>query len=113
MTKFKTLLLAAVGVAMAGSAIATGASAETYFQATHPARAEINHRLAMQNHRIHVLRREGVISPRKAAILHHKVHMIRKAERIDARFDRGHVTPREDRALNHQENKVSREIGPR
>jgi hypothetical protein len=39
--------------------------------------------------------------------------MIRKAERIDARFDRGHVTPREDRALNHQENKVSREIGPR
>jgi hypothetical protein len=110
MTKFKTLLLAAMGVAMAGSAIATTANAETYFQATHPARAEINHRLAVKNHRIRVLRREGVISPRHAAYLHHKVHMIRKAERIDARFDHGRVTPREDRALNQQANQVSREI---
>ena len=113
MTKFKTLLLAAVGVSMAGSVVATGANAETYFQATHPARAEINHRLAVQNHRIHVLRREGVISPRRAAYLHHQDRLIRHEERIDARFDRGHVTRGEDRTLNHQENQVSREIGHR
>ena len=45
MTTFKTIMLAAMGVAIAGSALATTANAETYFQATHPARAEINHRL--------------------------------------------------------------------
>ncbi len=110
MTKFKTLMLAAMGVAIAGSAVATGANAETYFQATYPRRAEINHRLAVQNHRIRVERREGLISPRRAAYLHRQDHMIRREERIDARFDRGHVTRGEDRTLNHQENQVSREI---
>ena len=110
MTKFKTIMLAAMGVAIAGSAIATTADAETYFQATHPARAEVNHRLAVQNHRIRVLRREGVISPRKAAFLHHKLHMIRREERIDARFDRSHLTRVEARTLNHQENQVNRQL---
>ena len=110
MTKLKTIMLAAMGVAIAGSAVATAANAETYFQATHPRRAEINHRLAVQNHRIHVLRREGVISPRRAALLHAQDHAIRHEERIDARFDRSHVTRHEDRALNRQENRVNREI---
>jgi hypothetical protein len=112
-TKFKTLMLAAVGFAIAGSAVATGASAETYFQATHPRRAEVNHRLAVQDHRINAERREGLISARRAHYLHRQDRRIRREERIDARFDRSHVTRGEDRALNHQENQVSREIGRR
>ena len=113
MTTFKTIMLAAMGVAIAGSAVATTANAETYFQATHPRRAEVNHRLAVQDHRINRERRDGVISARRAHYLHRQDHMIRREERIDARFDRSHVTRGEDRALNHQENQVSREIGPR
>ncbi len=109
MTTFKTILLAAMGVAIAGSA-ASGAFAETRLHPAHAARAEVNHRLAAQNHRIRVLRREGVISPHKAAILHRQVRMIRREERIDARFDRGHITPREHQVLNHQENQVDRNI---
>ncbi len=113
MTKFKTLMLAAVGFAIAGSAVATGSSAETYFQATHPRRAEVNHRLAVQDNRINVERRDGMISARRAHALHRQDHMIRREERIDARFDRSHITRGEDRTLNHQENEVSHEIGPR
>lgn len=110
MTTFKTIMLAAVGVAIAGSAAAT-ANAETYFQATHPRRAEVNERLAVQNFRINQERRDGEISARRAHFLHRQDHMIRREERIDARFDRSHVTRGEDRTLNHQENEVSREIG--
>ncbi len=112
-TKFKTLMLAAVGFAIAGSAVATGANAETYFQASHPRRAEVNHRLAVQDHRINVERRDGLISGHRARFLHHQDHVIRREERIDARFDRSHINRGEDRTLNHQENQVSREIGPR
>ena len=61
MTKFKTLIVAAMGVALAGSAAVTGASAETAFQAHHPRRVEVNHRLAVQNLRIRQERREGLI----------------------------------------------------
>jgi hypothetical protein len=110
MTKFKMLIVAAVGVAMAGSAAVTGASAETTFQAHHPRRVEVNHRLSVENLRIHKERREGLIGPRKAARLHAQVREIRKHERIDARFDRSHLTRHEDRALNHQENRVDREL---
>ena len=113
MTTFKTIMLAAMGVAIAGSAIATTANAETHFQATHPRRAEVNHRLAVQDHRINVERREGVIGPRRAHVLHRQDREIRREERIDARFDRSHITRGEDRGINHQENRVSREIGPR
>jgi hypothetical protein len=36
--------------------------------------------------------------------------MIRTNERLDARFDHGHVTRAQDRALNQDENGVSRQI---
>ena len=113
MTSFKTLALAALATAVAGSAVATGASAETYFQAAHPRRTEITNRLAVQNFRIRQERREGLISPRRAAMLHLQDRTIRHEERIDARFDRSHVTRGEDRALNRHENRVNREINRR
>jgi len=110
MTKLKTIMLAAMGVAIAGGAVATSASAETRFQANHPRRVEVNHRLALETHRIHRERREGLISAQKAAHLHRQVHMIRREEKIDARFDRSHITRADQRVLNHQENHVNREL---
>ncbi len=110
MTMLKTIMLAAMGVAIAGGAVATSANAETPFQATHPRRVEVNHRLMVENVRIHRERREGLIGPRKAAHLHRQVHAIRREEKIDARFDRGHITRADQRVLNHQENRVNREL---
>ena len=110
MTKFKTIMLAAMGVAIAGGAVATTANAETPFQATHPRRVEVNHRLAVETMRIHQERREGLISARKADRLHRQVRMVRHEERTDARFDRSHLTRADQRVLNHRENRVNREL---
>jgi hypothetical protein len=110
MVKLKTLMLAAMGLVMAGSTVATTASAETYFQATHPRRAEVNHRLAVQKHRIVAARREGLITPRKAAFLHRQDKMIRHEERADARLHGGHITKAEQRVLNHKEARVNRAL---
>ncbi len=109
MTQFKTILLAAASLAIAGAAVG-GASAATYVQATHPARAEINHRLAVQTHRIRVERREGLISPQKAAYLHRQDRLIRHEERADARLHHGRLARVEQRHLNRRLNHVSREI---
>ena len=51
----KNIILATMGLVMAATAV-TGASAETRFDRTHPARAEVNGRLANENHRIVVAR---------------------------------------------------------
>jgi len=109
MTKFKTILLATLGVVMAGSA-ATASFAETPFQAAHPRRAEVAHRIAVQQHRIRVARVEGLISPRKAAYLHRKERLIHDQARLDAERHHGHITRREQVALNHREDHVNREL---
>ena len=58
------------------------ASAQTNWDATHPRRAEVNQRLANQDHRIHQEVREGDMSHREAARLH----------RDDHQAPRGHQT---------------------
>ena len=100
------LALAAVS-ALAGAA---SAQAQTPWQADHARRAEVNHRLAVQDHRIHHLVRTGQISPARAAYLHHEDRRIRHEERSMARFHGGHVTRAEQHALNRQENAVGRQI---
>jgi type II secretory pathway component HofQ len=86
------------------------ANAETWNQA-HPRRAEVNARLENQNHRINQERREGEITRGQARALHAEDHAIRNEERFMARQNGGHITPAEQRALNQQENAVSRQIG--
>lgn len=76
----------------------------------HLRRAEINHRLINQDHRINRDLREGRITVHQAHYLHREDRMIRTNERLDARFDHGHVTRAQDRALNQDENGVSRQI---
>ena len=107
--KLRTLLIAAAGLTMAVGA-AGAASAETPWQAHHPRRVEVNHRLERQNHQIRVERREGDLTAAQARRLHERDHMIRMQERRFARHDGGHITRREQARLNHRENLVHRHI---
>jgi hypothetical protein len=106
----RTLLTAAAAtVALAG--VASTASAETQWQKDHPRRAEVNARLKNQDRRINKEVKEGEISKAQAAKLHKEDHAIRQEERAMASTNGGHITKAEQRALNQQENQVSRQIG--
>jgi hypothetical protein len=104
----KGLLMAAFGALVSLTGVAS-ASANVW-QDNHPRRVEVNHRLAHQHYRINRDLREGKISFREAANLHREDRMMRREERFDARFNGGHITKPEQRALNQQENGVSRQI---
>ena len=106
---FKQALLIALFGAAGAIATASAASANPW-DMHHPRRAEVNHRLAVQNMRINRDYRDGRISLRQAHYLHAEDRMVRHQERFDARFDRGHITRADQRALNQNENGVSRQI---
>ncbi|HUO21213.1 MAG TPA: hypothetical protein VMU59_01700 [Caulobacteraceae bacterium] len=109
-TSAKTLL-ATLGLITA-LGVAGGASAETRFQATHPARAEVNARAARLDHRIAIDRRAGRIGPVKAQAMRAELRQVRRDERLDARHFGGHITPVEHRQLNERENHVARQLTP-
>jgi hypothetical protein len=109
-TRIRQLALVAAAFAALGLS-ATSASAETFWQAHHPRRAEVNDRLAYQNFRINREVREGELAPWQARRLHREDFAIRQEERAMASFNHGHITSAEQRALNHQENVVSGRIG--
>ena len=77
----------------------------------HPRRAEVNARLNNQNRRINNELKEGEITKQQANDLHHEDHQIRQEERDMASQNGGHITKDEQKVLNEQENKVSRQIG--
>jgi hypothetical protein len=106
----KTALMAILGVVLTGAA-AGGASAETPWQANHPARVEVNHRLANQERRITAERRAGVISVRKAHRLRAADYRVLRQERRMAAMHRSHLTRAQVHRLNREENKVSARIG--
>ena len=110
MTPVSKVSMIAIALVTLGSSF-TGASA-TPWQFNHPRRAEVNDRLAVQNFRINQGEASGRITPLQAIQLHQEDHMIRTEERAMAGFNGGHITPAEQRALNQQENAVSRQIGP-
>ena len=103
---YKLAAVATLALSFAGTA-----SAQTHWNATHPRRAEVNHRLGNQDHRIHQEVREGELSHAEAAKLHRGDHKIRQEERDMASQNVSHISRREDYALNQQENRVSRQIG--
>jgi hypothetical protein len=86
------------------------ATANGRWTQNHPRRAEVNWRLANQNRRIAQERREGEINRGQAAQFRRQDRQIRQEERFMARQNGGHITRLEQRALNQQENQVSREI---
>lgn len=103
---YKLAAVAALALAFSGTA-----SAQTNWNATHPRRVEVNHRLANQDRRIRQEVSEGEMSHAEASRLHRDDHQIRQEERDMASQSGSHITRREDYALNQQENRVSRQIG--
>src|SRR5262249_7813028 len=93
------------------TALAGNALADTQWEKDHQHREEVNNRLANQNQRIKTERKEGEISKAQARKLHAEDHAIRKEERTMASTNGGHITKAEQKALNQQENQVSRQIG--
>jgi hypothetical protein len=107
----RTAVAAAVA-AVALTGLASNALADdTQWQKDHPRRTEVNHRLAHQSKRINTERREGGITKAQAQKLHAEDHAIRQEERTMASTNGGHITKAEQRALNQQENQVSKQIG--
>ena len=105
--KQKFLIAAmSAGLLLAGAASASAGP----WQASHPRRAEVNHRLEHQNFRIDRDLRQGRITGAQAATLHREDRAIRFRERRDARFDGGHITRGEQYRLNRHENRVSGQI---
>lgn len=105
------LLISAVAIALTG-AVATPSFAEGgKWERRHPRRDQVNDRLANQDRRIHKEVKEGELSKAQAAALHKEDHQIRQEERGMAAQDGGHITKQEQKALNQQENSVSKQIG--
>ena len=86
-------------------------ASESQWDKNHPRREEVNQRLASQNQRIHKEVREGEISHAQAAGCIGKIIRSAGEERVMASHDGGHITRADQRALNQQENAVSRQIG--
>ena len=87
------------------------AANKAQWDANHPRRAEVNKRLANQNKRIHNEVKSGQITKDQAASLHAQDSQIRTEEKSMAAQNNGHITGAEKKALNQQENGVSKEIG--
>ena len=101
---------AVAAVALTGLA-SNALAGETRWQKDHPRRTEVNARLANQNKRINKEVKEGEITKAQAHKLHAEDHAIRREERTMASTNGGHITKAEQRALNQQENQVSKQIG--
>ncbi len=111
---FKSIRTAVTATVTAVALIGIASNAlagETQWQKDHPRRTEVNARLANQNKRIHQERKEGEITKAQAQKLHSEDHAIRQEERTMASTNGGHITKAEQRALNQQENQVSKQIG--
>ena len=93
-------------------AIGTGVSAyaDTPWQADHPRREEVNSRLENQYDRIRAGSRDDQLTRGQARYLHAEDRNIRGQERLYARFHGGHISRAEQRVLNREENRVSRQI---
>lgn len=92
-------------------ATAGAAFADTPWQEHHPRRDEVNDRLVHQDRRIDREVHEGEVTRARAGKLHRQDHRVRKEERLMASRNGGHITKVEQKALNQQENRISRRIG--
>jgi hypothetical protein len=98
-------------VASQGIAKANTAKADSTWALKHPRRDEVNDRLQNQDQRIHQEVKEGDLTTAQAAALHKDDQSIRQEERDMAHLDNGHITAVDQKALNQQENVVSKDIG--
>ena len=107
----KTRAAAWFAMAAFAASITGSAMADTAWEKAHPRRDQVNDRLQHQNQRIKKEVAEGEMTRHQARNLHRKDRQIRREERLMASQNGGHITKAEQRVLNQQENKVSRQIG--
>ena len=110
LTSMRTALTVAAVLSL-GGLVSNAMADETQWQKDHPRRTEVNSRLNNQNKRIHNEVKDGQITRAQAAKLHGEDHAIRQEERTMASTNGGHITRTEQKALNQQENQVSKQIG--
>ena len=108
-TPFARLVAATALVGSLGLA-ATGAQAQTRWQAHHPWRTADNARLRNQNRRITAGVRDGQLSHGQARALRSDDRAIRGEERADSAVNGSHLTGGDQRAITAQENADSRAI---
>ena len=101
---------AKIVVAVALMAVCGSALAGERWNEDHPRRAQVNSRLDHQSHRINEGVKSGQLTRKQAKRLHAEDHAIRQEERAMAAEHGGHITKSEQRQLNRQENRVSRQI---
>ncbi|PWT73802.1 MAG: hypothetical protein C5B59_12540 [Bacteroidetes bacterium] len=102
--KLFSVLILTIGIAFASHA------QDGKWAKNHPRREEVNGRLANQNARVNDKVEDGKMSKAEAAKIHKEDHQIRQEERDMAAQSHGHITKQEQKVLNHQENKVSKQI---
>lgn len=110
-SSLKTVFLSTLTVVTLAASAGSTFAAETAWQKHHPRREQVNKRLANQDKRIHNEVKEGEITKGQAAALHKEDRSIRTEEKTMAGLDNGHITKADQRALNQQENAVSKQIG--
>jgi hypothetical protein len=110
MNKMKTVASILTALTLGGFVFAGTGHAEGPWQANHPGRVEVNHRLRRQDRRINQGMRRGQLNGAEARQLHQEDRSIRNQERTDAAGDNGHLTGAEHRQINQEENAESRQI---
>lgn len=109
MTFTKTKLATAVATLLMGASLAGAASAAPFY-VNHPRRAEVNERTRLQDYRIRQGVRDGQLTHREARTLRGEDRGVRAEQRAEARANGGYITRGEQRSLNAQENRESRQI---
>ena len=104
----KTTAIIIGAIAMIGAA---GAASADPWQASHPRRVEVNHRLNPIDHRIAMERRDGELGRGQARDLRREDAGLRGQERFYASHDRSHLTRANYRHLNREEDHLSRQVG--
>lgn len=104
-------IIASIMMAVFAVASSGAMAADTKWEKNHPRRDRVNDRLHHQNMRIRDEVREGEMTHAQARKLHRKDRRIRREERVMANQNGGRITKSEQKALNHQEDTVSKQIG--
>jgi hypothetical protein len=105
----KTLALGLLSL-LAGGMIASAAAAQTPAPAQHPRQAEVLARDAHQRAVIRAERREGDLTRAKAHRLLAVDRRIARRVHVLARAHGGRIIAREQRVLNHEENRLAQRI---
>ncbi len=97
-------------IALATTLSTSNVLADESFAEKHPRRAEVNRREKIQQERIANGIESGKMSPEEAAKVEHQEASIKRQEAREVKANGGTLTKRQQRRLNREENRTSKEI---